>query len=88
MNRQEYTNIARKLNLSDEYCPRCNKRTVNKANRRCDECKGRLFWAGDEAGIKDAIDKKDGFYVWHRSVYNLEGWFELSYFGVSYAVKK
>ena len=64
---------------SDEYCPRCNTKTVDKALRHCRKCKGMLYWSNiDDARI--STEHRDHFYVWHKSIYGAEGWFDKSYF--------
>lgn len=74
---------VRKLNLSPLYCPRCNKKSINKLNRRCEECKGRVIWTNcDDA--KYFIENHFGWYGWHKSIFNLTGWYEMSYWGIKY----
>lgn len=77
------------LKRSWKYCPRCNVKAVNKDMRRCDACKGRLYFNGDS--LDKSITEREGFYVWYRSEFsNIWGWYYQSYFigEIAYDVKR
>ena len=71
---------------SDKMCPNCFIpsdpktwiETVDKDNRICKRCKCRLIWDGDDD--KKWIERMDNYFVWHRSPFNVIGWFHKSYF--------
>ena len=69
------------------FCPRCNKKAINKEMRRCNACGGRVFWEYDTVGINNAIERMDGFFIWHRSINGIIGWFDQSYWNISYKVQ-
>ena len=50
---------------------------VNKLFRRCDACGGKLVWDGDDA--KEFNANMDDWYMWHKSVFGLTGWFSKDY---------
>lgn len=79
---QKHSLSLRNIKRSWKVCPRCQKIAVSKENRCCMACKGRLFWDGDDALF--AISRQDGFWVWHKSVFGLCGWYEMSFFDISY----
>ena len=60
-------------------CPRCNTPTVERDNRWCKNCKGRLFFQGDDC--LHAVERKDGYYIWLTSINKLTGWFYMNYNG-------
>jgi hypothetical protein len=73
-----FPNIKRTWHL----CPRCahqaRRFTVDKDHRVCSNCRGRLYWDGDDCGISNR--EHEDYYVWHRSIFGMEGWFHSSYF--------
>lgn len=56
-------------------CPRCMKRAVRRDMRKCGACSGTLLFPGD-----DALRITEDWFMWHRSIFNLEGYFHRSYF--------
>jgi len=84
----KYDGLVKNTNLkfSDKICPRCQSKSVNKNARRCDNCKGILLWDGDDA--KFAIERRDGWYLWHKTVFGIEGWFSQNYWDITYSMPK
>jgi hypothetical protein len=71
----KYTN----LNRTDKVCPRCHQKTVDKFNRRCKSCSGRLHWAGDDCRRSD--EEFSWWYMWIKPAGGgIEGWYDKSYF--------
>jgi hypothetical protein len=66
-------------NASSLYCPRCNTPTVEKEKRHCSNCKGSLYFQGDDC--RHAVERKDGYYIWLKSIFGVEGWFYMNYKG-------
>lgn len=63
---------------SDKVCPRCMQKRVNKMNRRCDACKGRLLWGFDDAGPFDRTFIH--YFRWHTFNNGFTGWVDASFF--------
>jgi len=75
--------LFKNLNRKDCWCPRCahniRRPTVDKQNRKCSNCAGKLLWKGDSFNqcIEDHVD----FYCW--DTYNgLTGWYHSSFYGI------
>lgn len=64
----------RRLKRDWRICPKCMKRAVRRDLRRCGSCRARLLFPGDTASsvIGD-------WFLWHRSVFGLEGWYHRSF---------
>lgn len=56
-------------------CPRCMKRAVRRDMRKCGHCQGTLLFPGD-----DALRITEDWFMWHRSIFGLEGFYHRSYF--------
>lgn len=67
--------------LSDRICPRCqNGYTIDKPNRQCHVCKGRVLWAGYDDG-KFAEETNEYCYIWWKSTLtNICGWYPAEFF--------
>jgi hypothetical protein len=61
---------------SPDYCPRCHKKSIRRDYRKCinPECQGRVLFDGD-----DAEKVYDWWYMWHKSIFGVETWFDRSY---------
>jgi hypothetical protein len=70
-------------------CPRCNEKAINRELRKCMKCKGVVFFNGDDSAIDDAIENKIGWFLWHKSVFNMrEGYYYMGYFnGINYDIR-
>ena len=66
---------------TDKVCPRCLSRRINKVLRKCNQCKGRLLWAGDD--IQPFIDRYEAFFIWYKPVMGIRGWYSSDYFIVN-----
>lgn len=66
-----------KANRTDEFCPRCQQRAVNKAYRKCVNCDGILYWLGDDClyAERNYID----YYIWLRNLEGIWGWYHSSF---------
>jgi ribosomal protein L37E len=70
---------------NDRICPRCGKPSVDRDNRRCAACGGRLLFPGDTGNdvfgqpIMNGQGAADWF-MWHRSIFGFTGWYHRSYF--------
>jgi hypothetical protein len=63
-------------------CPNCKQRGVSRDARRCGNCGKRLLFDGD-----DASNVVDDFFLWHRSVFNFEGYYHRSFFTTEPLIK-
>ncbi len=54
------------------FCPRCNKRTIDKDNRRCHSCKGIVYWQGDDCQYAES--RRDAYYIWMKNIWGELGW--------------
>lgn len=68
----------RNLKRSDKICPRCFQEKVRKDLRKCIGCAGILLWDGDDAS--HFIQRRDGWYRWHKPVFGIIGWYSQDYF--------
>lgn len=74
--------------LSDQFCPRCNHKAVDKPNRTCQNCHGRLLWADADSG-KTSLTEYEPFYVWAKPVATgLEGWYPMEFWNLGFGTKK
>lgn len=68
------------LNRDWHHCPRCSKPSINKHLRKCMECNGHVAFYGDDCLITYYNDNLIHFYMWYKSVFGVEGWYDKSYF--------
>lgn len=59
-------------------CPRCNVKAVNKENRCCMACKGKLIWYGDDAN--DFNETMTWWYMWYKPPFGPEAYYDKSFF--------
>jgi hypothetical protein len=74
--RDQYTKIVKKRDW--HYCPRCSNKTIDRFNRICTSCKGRVLFQGDDGNLLNA--NMDYWYIWLRPVMGIEGYYAKSYF--------
>lgn len=66
-----------KIKRSDQYCPRCGQKRVNRPLRRCDNCQGRLLWTFDDA--KQFDETFTHYFRWYTFMNGLTGWTDADY---------
>ncbi len=82
-----FLEVNRNIKRSSKICPRCYKEAVDKPTRRCTACKGVLLWSSVDSATF-ACERMDGWWMWHKSVFNgIEGWYPQGYFGCLYNKK-
>lgn len=72
-----YYEINRNKRRSDQYCPRCNAKRVNRPFRKCDNCQGALLWDGDDGAEYDRQFKH--WFIWHKNLAGVAGWYNKDY---------
>jgi predicted amidophosphoribosyltransferase len=72
-------NQFKQKNASPLFCPRCDMPKVEKDKRWCSNCKGRLFFQGDDC--RYAVERKDGYYIWLKNIMGIEGWHYMDFQG-------
>lgn len=77
MTQNERFELARRLNTHWQYCPRCNKKAISREMRICNACRGVVLFQGDSSQFAD--ERMDHWYMWHRSINGVLGWFDKSY---------
>lgn len=60
------------------FCPRCSKPAISRDLRKCRDCGGRVLFDGDQANDFNLIGEY--WYMWHRPVFGIKGWYPKSYF--------
>jgi hypothetical protein len=65
---------------SDKVCPRCRGKHVSKFHRKCLDCGGRLLWDGDDANLANRM--YEYWYMWHKNVWGIEGWYAQDYWNL------
>ena len=61
------------------FCPRCSKKTIDRDNRICTHCKGRVIFSPEDDG--NGFEREFTWvYVWFKNVFGLQGWYDKSYF--------
>lgn len=74
-----------KLKRDWRFCPRCGKKTVNRSFRKCENCKGRLLFPGDDGN--ECIRTMEHFYMWHTAC-GVTGWFDCDFWEGGFASNK
>jgi predicted amidophosphoribosyltransferase len=67
-------------NASPLYCPRCNSSAVDRDNRICKSCKGRLVFPNDNCLIDYLDNRGDDWYMFYIGLYNRPAWHHSSFF--------
>jgi hypothetical protein len=67
-----------KIKRDWHYCPRCRQKRINRISRKCDACGGKVLFHGDDGRIFN--ERMDHWYMWMKSVFNVEGYFDKDYF--------